>query len=444
MSETRRGLEQIRDLLSSDPPNHREAVRLTKNLLMHGPCGREQEPLRQVSLLLLERLVRPALAGAQEKQARVGRMIRQIRTAQSLDPQTLEADLREIGAWVTALGRSVQVAEAEPDFPASLVQKALVVLGGKATQELLPTDKPPHWPEIHLRLGAIINQERRWREHWQREQESLHTLLTTTSQTMVDTLRLIGADAEDLPQVLEQARQGHTTFEWQELQEALLRAVQRFRERAVEIRHRLRTAQEAVERSRALIRQADWALMETRDERLLDTFTGLPNRFGLLARLEQAKQLDKKEGFALVAILLEEYGQIVRALGRERVQNLVGAIVGRMLSLLRPGDYLARFNDETFVLIGFQMTAEHAVDMALLWHEVLDRTCFEISNAKLMVRSHYGVACYEPGDNSERLLNLAVAAAQEAQQEGASRVRVVPGRPKPTPPPAKKLFRFRP
>ena len=442
MSDTRNVLEQIRDLLKNEPPNNREALRLAKNLFMHGLCGREQDSVRQGSALVLERLVLPALAGTREKQARVGRLIRQMRSTRALNQQTIEADLQEMGAWMTDLGQRAQTLETLPPFAASVAQEALLTLGGKAIQPIFAIDKQPNWQTLSLRLGALIHQEQRWREAWQREQAALQTLLRESTQMLMDNLHLVGADTADLPLLLERLRDQEQPCDWSAVQEALLQGVQRFQERAIEIRHRLRILQDAVARSRILIRQADWALMETRDERLLDTFTGLPNRFGLLARLEQAKQSAETEGFALVVILLEEYNQIVRDLGREQVHRLMGAIAGRLNSLLRPGDYLARFNDETFVLITPKMTIQETLDLATQWRDTLDHTCFKLSNAMLIVRSGYGVACYEPNDQGEQLLDLALLTAKEALAEGGERVCAIPSRQKP-PPPKKRRFGFR-
>ncbi|MBF0162084.1 MAG: GGDEF domain-containing protein [Magnetococcales bacterium] len=442
MSKTKKTLEQIRDLLKSEPPDTREAVRLAKNLLMHGPCRREQESLRQAGILLLERLVLPALAGAQEKQARVRRLIRQIGSAHALEPSAMEGELREMGRWMAELGE--QLPEARPSFAASVAQEALLTLGGKAIQPVFATDKRPDWPTLSLRLGAVIHQEHRWRQEWQQEQEMLRELLRETTQILMGNLQLLGADTGDLPQVWNSLDDMAEQTDWVALQEALVRGVERFQERAMEVRHRLRILQEAVARSRQLIRQADWALMESQDDRLIDTFTGLPNRFGLLARLEQAKQLEKSGGFALIVILVEAYTQIVRELGRQQVHQLMGAVAGRLLVLLRPGDYLARFNDETFVLIAPGMTTLESLDLAGQWRDTLDHTCFELATARVTVRSGYGVACYEPEDQGEALLELTILAAQETLAEGGERVRAIPSRHKPPPPPPpKRRFGFR-
>ncbi|MBF0401021.1 MAG: diguanylate cyclase [Magnetococcales bacterium] len=446
MSEIRERLEQIRDLLKSDPPDGRKALRLVKDLLMHDTCFQACESQRAGAALLLEQLVLPALVGTQEHQARVGRLIRRIHTAHSFDPQSMAADLQEIAVWLSQLQSVVQRSEPEPPFPAALLQSALITLGGKPVQEIVATDKAVDWQALYLQLGAIIHQENRWRAGWQQEQQALKNLLAGTTQVMADNLRMIGADAGDLSQRAEALRRSDGVIDWAGYVAALLQGMERFRDRALDIRQRLRGVQEAAEHSRVLIRQADWALMETRDEKLLDIHTGLPNRFGLLARLEQAKQLAGQEGFALVVVLLEEYSVIVRELGRDRVNRLMAALAGRMVSLMRPGDYLARYGEETFVLLALGLGEPEAVAVAAEWQDILDHTRFELSDALLSVRTYYGVACYEQGENTEALLGLANMAAQESMAEGGVRVRSIPPRqkvpPTPPPPPPRRRFGF--
>lgn len=446
MSETRKKLEQIRDLLKSDPPDTRQALRLVKNIFLHGICSQASERWQRGAVLLLESLVLPALVGSQEQQAHVRRLIRRMQTAHTLNPQVMGHDLPEIAVWLAQLDALVESREPPPPFAAALLQTALVTLGGKPVQEMVASDKKPEWERLYLHLGAIIHQEQRWREAWQEEQERLQTLLAGTTRILAEALRLIGADATDLTLLSDRLRTGEAV-NWAACSATLLQATQTFQERAVEMRHRLTTVQETVERSRLLVRHADWALMETRDEKLMDMASGLPNRFGLLARLEQAKQLTSPEGFTLIVIMLEDYAGILRDLGRERVGRLMGALAGRMLSLTRPGEYLARFNEETFVLLSLKMPESEAVASAGTWRTTLDNTRFELSDARLTVRTSYGIACYEQGDNTETLLGLATMAAQEALTAGDTRIRSVPSRqkkpPPPTPPPFKRRFGFR-
>ncbi|MBF0096671.1 MAG: diguanylate cyclase [Magnetococcales bacterium] len=428
MGETRSTLQRIRTLLDQDPPQTREALRLAKDLFLHGICAQEQDASRQAAILLLERLVMPCLAGMQDRQARVSRLIRQLQTTQNFQFESIATPVREIADWMESLSKMAPVAEADPPFALGLAQEALVVLGGKTIQDLFSIEAPASWPEMGQQLGVLIQREQKLRAQWQREQESVRLLLRQGLGPLLEAMQLLGVEHAELLDLWQGMVNDHLALDWPHLQEQVIQAVHRFRERTVDIRYRLREADEVVERSRLLIRQADWALMETRDERLLDSATGLPNRFGLLARLEQAKQQSAQEGFALVAVRVDDYGGIVKDLGRERVHRLIGALAGRMVSLMKPGEYLARFSDETFVLIGLAMKEAPAMALAAHWRSTLDRTRFELSDARLIVRTSYGVACYEAGDNTETLLGLATLAAKEALNEGGIRIRRVPSR----------------
>lgn len=448
MSETRKIVEQIRDLLKNDPPDTRQALRLVKNLFMHGVCSQASKKWQDAAVLLLEQLVLPALVGSQEHQAYVRRLIRRIQTTHTFNQHMMANDLQEIAVWLAQLESVVDNAEPKPPFAAALLQTAMVTLGGKPVQEIVASDKEPDWQTLYLHLGAIIHQEQRRRRTWQAEQERLQSLLAGTTRILAEALQLIGADTTDVALLSERLRTEEAVIDWTACSTTLLQATREFQERAVEMRQRLLTVQETTERSRLLMRHADWALMETRDEKLLDMASRLPNRFGLLARLEQAKQLTNQEGFALVVIILDDYAGIIRDLGRERVNRLMGALAGHMLSLIHPGEYLARFNEETFVLLSLKMSEQKTVALASEWRSILDNTRFELSDALLTVRTSYGIAYYEQGDNTETLLGLATLAAQEAMAAGEERIRSVPSRQKkpplpPPPPPLKRRFGFR-
>ncbi|WP_193771075.1 GGDEF domain-containing protein [Candidatus Magnetaquicoccus inordinatus] len=435
MGETRSTLQRIRTLLDQEPAQSREALRLAKDLFLHGICVQEQDSLRQAAILLLERLVVPALAGVQDKQARVGRLLRQLQTTSHFQYENIAPAVQEIAVWLESLSKMAPLPETDPPFPLTLAQEALIVLGGRTIQELFSVEHPGTWSEMGRQLGVLIQREHKLRAQWQREQDALRLLLRQTMVKLNEGVQLIAGEDEELAAILQATEKSDEELDWPRIQEQLVVAVRRFRERTVDVRYRLREAEDVVERSRLLVRQADWALMETRDERLLDSVSGLPNRFGLLARLEQVKQEEAPEGFALVALVVDDYAGIVQDLGRERVHRLLAAVAGRLVSLMKPGEYLARYNEETFVLIALALNESKAVELAGYWRSILDRTRFELPDARLVVRSGYGVAGYENGDNTETLLGLATLAAKEALRAGGTRIHTVPSRKHSSPTP---------
>ena len=446
MSDTRKILEQIQVLLRSDPPESQTALRLVKNLLIQGICARDLDTPRHMSILLLDRLVRPILAGNQEQQAQISRLIRHIRTDQTFDSESIAPYLETIVPGVAGKTAHVYASDSTPPFLPQLVREALITLGGNELKDLLAPEKTTHWEAMYLQLGSLINRERRLRSNWQREQRDLQTLLAKTTQTLAETLPLIGADASEVTRLANRLSSNATVSDFMVIREELLKAVQLFQDRAQEIDSHLRDGQEAENRFRELLRQAEWALLDTRDEKLSDSFTGLPNRFGLSAYMERAMQRDQggRTGFTLMMIFLDEYTDIIEELGRSRANQLMRSLADRLTAEIRPQDYLARYNDETFAVLCPDISETEAVALATQWRTTLDYTRFELQDAALSVRVSFGVVRHEKGENAETLLGLAFMAAQKALEEEAERIYWVQPRRKPTPPPParKKLFGF--
>lgn len=449
MSNTRETLEQIRDLLKEEPPDIYRALRLVKDLLIQGLCARDTDMPRQAGIVLLDRLVRPILAGDQAHQARIGRLIRHLRTEHTFDSESIAAHLEAIAPGIAGKKAQVCSTDAPPSFPPELLRAALMTLGGHELKEIFPPGKGCDWASLHLQLGSIINRERRLRTNWQREQQDLQVRLAETTQALAETLRLVGVETGEEDRLADQLSGEAPLADFVTVRERLSEAVQKFRDRAQEIRGRLRDGQNAEERFRVLLRRAEWALQDTRDEKLLDAFTHLPNRFGLLAYLERTMQLHQRDGrgFSLMFILLDEYADIVEDLGRHRANQLMGSLAGRVTSEVRPGDYLARFNDETLALLCPGTTVEEAVALATHVRNVLDYTRFELQDAELSVRVCLGVVRHEAGEGTESLLGLASLAIKKAVEEEGSRIYSVPSRqpvepPPSSPPPRKKRFGF--
>ena len=445
MTDTRKTLEQIRDLLKKTPPENQQALRLVKNLLMQGGgCTQALDPLRDACIMLLDRLVRPVLAGHQEQQARIGRLVRHIRTEQTFCHESLSPHLEAIAPWLAGKTVLIRTPDTAPPFPAEVLQKALLTLGDHGLKTIFPPEKKPSWANLSLQLGHIINRERRLRGNWQREQKSVLILLSETVQVLAEALRLLGTETQELDHLLDPLAKGTPPADVIAVRETLQQAIQIFQDRARECHRRLRVSRNAETRFRTLLRHADWALLDARDDKLIDTFTHLPNRFGLLARLERVMQLHQEgaERFTLVMIMIEDYSGIVRDLGRDRVNQLIGSLAERLASGVVPGDYLARFNDEMFALICSNTGEEEAIARAGQLRDVLDQTRFELRDARLTVRVGCGVVRHEKGESIDSLLGLARMAAKEALKVEGQRIHVVSPRQKQKPPPPARNRRF--
>ncbi len=155
-----------------------------------------------------------------------------------------------------------------------------------------------------------------------------------------------------------------------------------------------------------------------------DPLTGLPNRVLLLDRLEQA--LDRARRHAKrVAVLfldLDHFKVVNDSLGHGVGDQLLVAIADRLRTVVRPGDTIARFGGDEFVVLCEDLeTRADAVAVAERVNSIISGP-FEVDESEVFVGVSIGVAF--PDDvNAEpgTLIRDADAAMYRAKERGRAR-----------------------
>ena len=173
---------------------------------------------------------------------------------------------------------------------------------------------------------------------------------------------------------------------------------------------------EQVAAERALVHQATH-----------DALTGLPNRSLLLDRLEQAlarAQAGRTAGVGLVFVDLDHFKVVNDAKGHGAGDRLLIQVAGRICDSVRPGDTVARFGGDEFVVVLEGVgTAAEATAVCERIREALAEP-FVIDGWSLVVSASQGVALAGAGDSPEDLMRTADAAMYWAKHEGRDRSQV--------------------
>lgn len=157
-------------------------------------------------------------------------------------------------------------------------------------------------------------------------------------------------------------------------------------------------------------------------QRKTDPLTGLANRHGLEASLQQAFEAweQDQDAFSLVIIDIDHFKRLNDTHG-----HLAGDAVLRGLSdvvrqhIREPQDFLARWGGEEFVVVCHGCRAPQAVALAEKIRRLIEESVFE---GGLHATASFGVAEIQPGQTLSTLFAAADAALYRAKGEGRNRV----------------------
>lgn len=157
-----------------------------------------------------------------------------------------------------------------------------------------------------------------------------------------------------------------------------------------------------------------------------DALTGLPNRYLLSDRIEQAiHQAHREESkVAILFIDLDRFKNINDSLGHAVGDRVISAVSSRFSEALREGDTIARLGGDEFVVVLASVGREE--NIATVAKKLLDSIEQPIATnmVELFVTASIGIAVFPlDGKNQNDLLKNADAAMYLAKQEGGNTFR---------------------
>jgi len=166
-------------------------------------------------------------------------------------------------------------------------------------------------------------------------------------------------------------------------------------------------------------------LEKTRRQAVTDALTGVANHRELLDRLDAALDLAVKEQRPLAALMVDVDGfkEINDAYGHPMGDEILRTVGAALVAEVRPGDLVARYGGDEFMLILPEATADMAwMTAQRLLHAVAQSTVPRLVD-RLRLSVSIGIAAFpEDARNRQTLIQAADQAMYFAKHEGGGRV----------------------
>ncbi|MGY4491453.1 GGDEF domain-containing protein [Pseudomonas sp. TE3610] len=165
-------------------------------------------------------------------------------------------------------------------------------------------------------------------------------------------------------------------------------------------------------------------LEEQRQKALIDPLTGLPNRAAWSERLEQAVAQRQEDGSELLLAMLDldHFKSINDSYGHLAGDKVLKIIANEMRKRVRPGDFMARFGGEEFVLLIPQTSMADGLRLVEALRAAVEACPFHFKGQRVTITLSIGLAAFRGSERSDLVLKRADDALYRAKDAGRNRV----------------------
>jgi len=157
---------------------------------------------------------------------------------------------------------------------------------------------------------------------------------------------------------------------------------------------------------------------------LHDALTGLPNRALLLDRIMHALNRSARDLSTVAVLFLDvnDFKLINDTLGHAAGDELLVAVAGRLLTCLRPGDTVARFGGDEFVMLLDGVRGNSGVMSVVERIRTELSDSFTVRDQEIFITASIGIAiAKDERDAPEELVDQADAAMYRSKERGRDR-----------------------
>ena len=171
-------------------------------------------------------------------------------------------------------------------------------------------------------------------------------------------------------------------------------------------------------------RRAAESQQQLRDQAVMDSLTGLPNRFGCSVLMNQL--IRDREKFTLVSVDLNNFKGINDMMGHEAGDQVLAALAERWKAVADSAeetqDFIGRISGDEFVFIIRHYNSEEAVRKTVERYRAELENTLTVNECDYHLHASFGYAEYPTdADNKDALITYADAAMAKAKSPGGDR-----------------------
>jgi diguanylate cyclase (GGDEF)-like protein/PAS domain S-box-containing protein len=158
-----------------------------------------------------------------------------------------------------------------------------------------------------------------------------------------------------------------------------------------------------------------------------DPLTGLPNRTLLLDRIEMALARSYRNGSSMAVLFcdIDHFKVVNDSQGHSQGDALLVAVAHRLETAIRPGDTIARFGGDEFIVLCEDLREEHQASVIAQRIAAELAAPFTLEGAEVFVTMSIGISHATDGEpDAEALIRNADAAMYQAKARGRGRAEV--------------------
>src|SRR5450830_203652 len=161
-----------------------------------------------------------------------------------------------------------------------------------------------------------------------------------------------------------------------------------------------------------------------RQKALIDPLTDLPNRAAWSERLDHEVNLWHQRGnsLSLAMLDLDHFKRINDGYGHLAGDKVLKIIANVLRKRLRPGDFIARFGGEEFVLLMPATVPAVGAKLLETLRASIEACPFHFKGERVTITISMGLTAFKPGEHSDMVLKRADQALYRAKNAGRNRV----------------------